>query len=221
MQKNIRVSGDGLTRCPACLTHLPVAPDVAESVCPSCGANLAQALRAPASESSVLGRLTGTAGALLATLGLGLASGCGESDGEPSDPVVIIPKAAREPTQGEIYGGPPLPDDIRVEPAARDAPARIYGGPAMRPRAVDSESPPTSPKSIPVVVRRPPGLQLVVGQIVRVRPLTPDGKPTLPVVETTVSAVDEHTVELTLTNPLHAASLRQAPNVHIEVVGDK
>jgi hypothetical protein len=112
------ISREGLARCPSCLTHVAVAPQVSSTVCPFCGGSFA---------SPSAGGARAASSALVAALGLGLAlTGCGpKGEPAPTDPAV---PAAREPAppvvQPAVYGGPPRDDPppmpIEAPPADTD-----------------------------------------------------------------------------------------------------
>lgn len=90
MTRKIKVSRHGLTRCPACLSHIQLAADARLTTCPFCEASL---LATPEPAVGKLGSLiqgalaTGRSSLLAASL-LGLSVGVGacadEEDPEPS-----------------------------------------------------------------------------------------------------------------------------------------
>ncbi len=135
----IRVSSQGLTRCPSCQAHVRVAASAGATECPFCSATLgAELRRTPEGPSLVTGLASaGRSGALAAAL-LGSAVACG-SDPEPlpdtgsdtaadvtSDADAIDAEDAPDVVPSDVYG---VPADVTTDVAPDVPPAPEYGVP--------------------------------------------------------------------------------------------
>lgn len=117
----IRVSSQGLTRCPGCQTHVQIAESAAATECPFCGATLGSELRRSPDGPSRLSGLAqaGRSGVLAAAL-LGGVVACGA---EP-EPI---------PDSGTDSGSDTSTDsgsDVGTADAPVDVGAALYGVPA-------------------------------------------------------------------------------------------
>ena len=84
----IKVSRQGLTRCPSCKAHIQVATPLTDTVCPFCQTHLAQALTASGSEQGPLSRLMGSSrSAVIAAslLGVPVIGACDNTTKPPLD----------------------------------------------------------------------------------------------------------------------------------------
>lgn len=151
MSKIVRVSRQGLSRCPSCQTHVDVSADLDSARCPACGEELVVARQ---NDGGTFGRMvtrllsSSTAGALGAVLGISMTTACAlEEPDEPTDLEDVIPEAtilevtspdavepvpAPETPSARIYGGPGMPKNVEERSIPADVPqATIYGGPGM------------------------------------------------------------------------------------------
>lgn len=139
MVTKIRVSRDGLSRCPGCLTHIRVAEDIKDTTCPFCGASIIPSRNDPAeSRSAFRDLMTGRTGVVTASLfGLSTAiAGCGDDDPPP-------PASTAEVTESTDQTGAtdstdstdsadttdPSTDPIEVTESSDPGPVDVYGLP--------------------------------------------------------------------------------------------
>lgn len=138
----IKVSRQGLTRCPSCKAHIQVATPLKDTICPFCQTNLAEALASRAPQQGPLSRLMGSGrSAVIAASLLGVpAIGACDSDGgtSGSDAATPVADAADDVAPVEVYG---MPADIDAGPVPdQGAPAPEYGMPADMEDIVESET---------------------------------------------------------------------------------
>lgn len=126
MPKKVRVSRNGLTTCPSCLSHIRVATEFSETECPFCQANLVVEV----TKSSIFGAgmqkaLSASKSGLLVASLLGTTTVIGCTEPPTDDPDMTIEQdMAPEPDPVQDYGvepyydmGEPLPTpDYGVEP---------------------------------------------------------------------------------------------------------
>jgi hypothetical protein len=125
----IKVSKQGLTRCPACKAHIQVAAPLGDTVCPFCNASLSAALERQEDPSGPLNRLVGSGrSALIAAslLGVPALGGCddgGSDDTTSADVVQVEADTADTISTGLLYGMPAdiVPMDAGPEPEVDDS----------------------------------------------------------------------------------------------------
>ena len=146
MVRKVKVSRAGLTRCPACRSHMKVALKLSETECPFCGESLVAvhqgAMAAAVNRAAgaiVRGRSSLIAGALMGAVAVGTA-GCPSDDvgngGSGTGQVSDVPGStdtggddAGMATGGDTTGGDGAMDVMAMEP---DIPAEPpYGNPPM------------------------------------------------------------------------------------------
>ena len=158
----IKVSRQGLTRCPSCKAHIQVATPLADTVCPFCQSALAQALAADDADSGPLARLMGTsrsaviAASLLGVPVLGACdSGSSDSGSDPTADVAASADVALDSSVAAVYGMPaditidagPVPEEV-ISAAEYGMPADIMMEPDAAEEPVPSEAygmPPETP----------------------------------------------------------------------------
>jgi hypothetical protein len=137
MVKKIRVSRQGLTRCPNCKNHIKVSDPINKTICSFCEMSLAEALGTDTGEV-ILGSkmVTGGSRALLAATILGLPMvACGTTDPVANDIVadVISTDMNMQPAYGIAMDMVEPPQDesasIDVEPAPDENFMPEYGVP--------------------------------------------------------------------------------------------
>ena len=145
---NIKISRQGLTRCPACSTHIQVAAVLAKTVCPFCKAELGRAL-ATAGEggASPLQRLAGSGrSALIAASMMGMPLvACADGEDGAAGPVDVMSADSMADVGGEpgmdiiaepVYGmpaedvGPSQAEDVSANQADVPMDMPVYGMPA-------------------------------------------------------------------------------------------
>ena len=153
MVPTIRISRQGLTRCPGCRAHIKVAAKVHETTCPFCDTNLSQAYGATENDPLTGAKRVFPVGrAMLAASLLGLPglTGCSDTPPPPTDNGSVsdvqsdVPAALygmpADMVQTEdipaqpLYGEPPedVPqvEDIVEDAGEQDFPMALYGMPA-------------------------------------------------------------------------------------------
>ena len=110
----IKVSRNGLTRCPSCSAHIHVAERVEATICPFCQAELPEALAVASRQTSPLQRLLGQGrSAVIAASLLGLPlSACDDPTADSSPPADV--------------GDP----DVQLDVADDNMGVAVYGMPA-------------------------------------------------------------------------------------------
>lgn len=111
MVKKVRVTRQGLTSCPSCLSHIEVASELSEVQCPFCGEQLVAAVWGDVG-SGTMRVLRNSRSGLVAAALAGLAfTACG--DPEPKDPVDT---GAEVNDVGETDMGTVVQEDMYEEP---------------------------------------------------------------------------------------------------------
>lgn len=155
--KKIRVSQQGLTRCPSCKAHIAVAPALKETTCPFCATSLLDALAAP---PRAMERILGSGkSALIAAslLGMPALGACGDNGGDDTTPTDDAGTVDTGPDTQPIppYGIPgpfdveadasPIPDAPAEAPAyGIPSPADAFAGPDDVPDVFEEEEEDTS-----------------------------------------------------------------------------
>ena len=124
----IKVSKQGLTRCPACKAHIQVAAPLGDTVCPICDASLSAALGRQDGPAGPLNRLMGSGrSALIAAslLGVPALGACDDgASGDTTSADVAAPAADTADTisAGLLYRMPAdiAPMDAGPEPEVDD-----------------------------------------------------------------------------------------------------
>ena len=150
----IKVSKQGLTRCPSCKAHIQVASPLGDTVCPFCQSALAGALATRSEDPGPLSRLMGQGrGALIAAslLGVPAMGACDSNEGSSADvaePAADIGEpvadAADVPVASVLYGMPPEPP-IDAGPAPDVVVEADTEGDALPPDEPVYGMPPESP----------------------------------------------------------------------------
>ncbi len=133
MVKKIRVSRQGLTRCPSCKNHIKVAAPINKTICSFCETSLAESLGTDTGEL-ILGtrKVSGGSRALLAATILGLPmAACGTEEPVAND--IVADVIEEDNPVVALYG---LPMDM-IEPPIEDVieesdegmPVALYGMP--------------------------------------------------------------------------------------------
>ena len=149
MVPTIRVSRQGLTRCPSCRAHIKVAKRIEETACPFCDTSLADAYGATETDPLTGAKRVFPVGrAMLAAslLGLPALSGCGDTDPPPVDNGITTDVQSDQSVA--LYGMPPDEDlinqpmygeppgdftpseDVTTDAVDDDLPMAMYGMPA-------------------------------------------------------------------------------------------
>ena len=137
--KKITLTRQGMTRCPACLSHIKLElASLHEATCPFCHAHLLSHLPEPSAQASLgqhaLSSLKGSKSAMLAaTLGVSLAmSACDKPPQQPSPQAIGVPPGQDAPADPGAAKPPAPPQDPIIEaPAVEEPAADIYGGPPV------------------------------------------------------------------------------------------
>jgi len=132
-KKKIRVSRQGLTRCPSCKAHIAIAPVLAQTACPFCDSVLAEAL---GTTGNAMDRILGSGrSALIAAslLGMPALGACGDDTDDDAPPTDDAGTTDIGPDTQPIppYGIPSPPEDVQLD-LAPDVPVAdpVYGMPA-------------------------------------------------------------------------------------------
>jgi hypothetical protein len=138
MVLRVKVSRDGLTRCPKCSSHIKVAAVLAETTCPFCNTVLKTALKPDPKGilQSISDKLKQGRGGLIAASLLGLTagvSGCATDSngdgtgGDTSSITDVVQEDAEDVGAQPEYG---VPADVFQEDAMDAGPQPEYGVPA-------------------------------------------------------------------------------------------
>ena len=125
MVKKIRVSRQGLTRCPSCKNHIKVATPINKTICSFCEKSLAESLGTETGEV-ILGTrmLAGGSRALLAATILGLPmAACGGDEPVQND---IVADVIETEMPVALYG---MPMDMMEPPVDEGAPIDVVPAP--------------------------------------------------------------------------------------------
>jgi hypothetical protein len=150
MVPKIRVSKQGLTRCPTCASHIKLADDIRETVCPFCADNLVVSLHRGTAVTDLLSSvsqslMSGRGGLITASLvGASLALSCSDAPApNPADTSQVDTTTAPDTNNAPEYG---LPPDSGIAPDTEPAPdtnnAPEYGLPPDSGIAPDTEPAP-------------------------------------------------------------------------------
>ena len=113
MVKKVRVTRQGLTSCPSCLSHIEVASELDEVQCPFCGEQLVAAVWGDVG-SGTMRMLRNSRSGLVAAALAGLAfTACGET--EPKDPTDTGSQVNNETDTGDDMGTV-VQEDMNEEP---------------------------------------------------------------------------------------------------------
>ena len=153
MVKKVRVSREGLTRCPACAAHIKVAEQLRDTLCPFCGASILAADENTVADEGVVATalrktakalMTGRSSIIAASLFGATAMGCGDeatTTTTGADQDVIETSSTDTGTgtgTGTETGTEATGTEVTGETTDPPDPASDYGGPGFEEDTVDT-----------------------------------------------------------------------------------
>ena len=150
---SIKVSRDGLTRCPSCGAHIQTAEPLEATSCPFCHTSLVRALQVASHRRGPLNHLLGTGrSAVIAASLLGLpAAACDDGDSNTVDTTDVVADTSDDIVDMPVYGFPAdaFVDASDVDVAPETISEAVYGMPPEPPPdasgPADVEPPPEAP----------------------------------------------------------------------------